>query len=405
MAWWNIFSWFKNNSKDGNTSVDVISQESKPRFINTVTVGAFFTSNMSHRLDNGELVSSVFEVSPEKMNNFPISSEGKVLDMKLRNQQHQFLQNLNGEEMNEMMYAILMNHMRVNSYKELYPDLYNRVFVPNGERFAIAYCLAQKQVLEKNMEDLSLGLSIRGSMLKENFDKNLMLSFYQDAVNFMRIMSQIYPAFAKDLIQLNVFENFFKTFNTKMLPIVNARNMNIQGVVEAHNNLINLMQSFVIRVIEKEGELSAEKRMDKSSAGGDFRESIFYAPLLKNGILELPCDKFNVEANMLLQDVRANLNNVSASFFEEDLSNEVPKMFNDVLGDMIKNFMSMPEAFRNSMSNDNGKTVEMMLIDVLKVINNRLIVIAQDSHKDTLREVSVIDEFSQKRWENPTSEI
>ena len=407
MSWWTNFV---NKICGGKGSKDVVSvslnntDNHTLEFITEFSYKEAFKVERRKRIATGEIVSSVYEIKDDKFDKFPLTDISNIFDMRLRNQQHQILEGLTHSSLvksaGEYGYYILLNHMKLNNYSKIYPDFYSNVFDSGGSEYAIAYCLMIKNSIENQMksflEAIEANKISRGVVRVNMSTTNALISIYREFLKLLNVLAQVYPAFSYDLIQLNVFENFFKSFSTKMSQVVNSLPDGTSIVKETHKDVINLCQDFIVKVIETETKI--QKSLLNISLE-NFHNSIFMKPLTINGIQEIPFNEFSDQINELLVDVKNNLNYVSVEYIKNDLSNEVPKMFDNVLNDVIKNFLSMPRAFRTTMYNNDGKTVEKMLIDVLNVINRRLLVIAEESHKQALREVSVLEKFSQERWQ------
>lgn len=406
MSWWTNFmnKFFSDEVRGVDDSSKKKTENRALEFVTEFSYKEAFKLEQRKRISTGEVVSSVYEIKVDKFDKFPLTDISKIFDMRLRNQQHQILEDLTHtsivKSMGEYGYYILLNHMKENNYAKIYPEFYNNVFNSGGNQYAIAYCLMMKSVIEEQMKNCASVVEVNNvsrGVVKINMNTNkALVAVYRDFLRLLNILEQVYPAFSQDLIQLNIFEDFFKSFSSKMTKIVNALPEGVDVVRNTHNDVVSLCQSFIIKVIETETKI--QKSLFNVSLE-NFHNSIFMKPLVMNGIQDIPFNDFSEEINRLLIDVKTNLTYISIEYIKNDLSNEVPKMFDNVLNDVVKNFLSMPQAFRTTMYNNDGKTVEMMLIDVLNIINKRLLVIAQESHKHALREVSVLEKFSQERWQ------
>lgn len=406
MSWWTNFmnKFFSDEARGVDDSSTKKTENRVLEFVTEFSYKEAFKLEQRKRISTGEVVSSVYEIKVDKFDKFPLTDISKIFDMRLRNQQHKILEDLTHtsivKSMGEYGYYILLNHMKENNYAKIYPEFYNNVFNSGGNQYAIAYCLMMKSVIEEQMKNCASVVEVNNvsrGVVKINMNTNkALVAVYRDFLRLLNILEQVYPAFSQDLIQLNIFEDFFKSFSSKMTKIVNALPEGVDVVRNTHNDVVSLCQSFIIKVIETETKI--QKSLFNVSLE-NFHNSIFMKPLVMNGIQDIPFNDFSEEINRLLIDVKTNLTYISIEYIKNDLSNEVPKMFDNVLNDVVKNFLSMPQAFRTTMYNNDGKTVEMMLIDVLNIINKRLLVIAQESHKHALREVSVLEKFSQERWQ------
>lgn len=399
MSWFKkIKIWFgiENDDRydDNNDENKVLGVEEKKEqsfeSMTKIRIGFFYENEIKVKMDTQSIISSVYKISQSKLINLKLSAVAEVLDMKLRNKHFSVLENIDKSTLSDHELYVIANHFnsQVQEFKAL--NVYENVFNSDaGNTFSIAYALLKIEKLENMIQKM---YRFNGGGHSNNTIGSEIVDYYKGVVDLLYLLAIIYPAFSKDLIQLAVVEKFFIKQNSALSATLELLPGSSRAtLLELKLTADSMFNEFLTSVLSISPNTEFTKETD------DWRENIFALPFIQNKIT-YPSPSFSDDVNRCFELVKLNLSYVKDDYLENDLSGEIPKMFSDVLSGVVKNFLAMPEVFRNSMKNDEGKTVEMMLLDVLEKMNSRLLQIAQSSHQDNLREVSVLNEFSEQRW-------
>lgn len=383
----------------------------------------FFFARVGY--ENEKLISLVVDVKSDEIDNFAPTGELKTLDLFLTKNQPEIIQKMLEKEkvLSEEAQLIILKHMRNKDYRDCMPNFIQRVFGDSLLPFAYSKYLVQSA--KKSMIEVADCLITKNywgrhsprdvATIKELAENNkpmpvnpnkFVLTSMQRLDEFMEIFSswvkicqiinQFSDGFAKNFVMINFVEDFFSGVKKELAFLGYFYDFSDISVVmgSLDEKKKELLDSILKKSLSEVGLVS-------EVAGVDYGENQMYLMrvLQSHNVQNVPFKDFSNEVNTLFESILVKLNNVSVAYIKEDLSKEVERMFDDVLNNMLKHYFAIPVSYRKEMFNAEGKTVEMMLIEVLKVVNNRLQEIGQKSHEDSLREVSVMREFSKDRWE------